>query len=183
MLKIALATFLISLASVKTVSSEPFLIDDFQSKPEQHWSFFTDTVMGGVSRGSVKFETENGNAFAKLTGSVSTANNGGFIQIRRNLDSVPPEEIRGLRLKVKGNNQRYFIHVRTSGTVLPWQYYQAPFDASPDWREVRLDLSAFKPSGSMLRKTIKPKSMRSVAIVAYGRDHNADVQVSEIGYF
>jgi hypothetical protein len=26
---------------------------------------------------------------------------------------------------VRGNNQRYFVHLPTGGTPLPWQYYQA----------------------------------------------------------
>ena len=167
---------------VTHASSEPSLIDDFQSTPEKRWSYIADTVMGGKSSGKVEFRIENGVAFGHLTGTVSTENRGGFIQIRRSLDPTPHEAVGGFRLVVRGNNQRYFVHIRTSQTVLPWQYYQASFFAGSEWKEIQLDLSDFKPSGSMLRKKIKPKSIRTVAIVAYGRDHEADIRISEVGY-
>ena len=36
------------------------LIDDFTNKPEKHWKFITDQVMGGVSNGKLNFFQENG---------------------------------------------------------------------------------------------------------------------------
>ncbi len=159
------------------------MIDDFKSNPQAKWRFFADTVMGGVSSGQVEFKEEDSVAFARMTGKVSTANNGGFIQIRHELAITPSPDIKGIRLKVRGNGKPYFVHLRTSGTILPWQYYQAGFDATPQWREVKLPLSAFKASGRMLRGIPKATSLRSVAIVAFGMDYDADVQVSEIGFY
>ena len=49
-----------------------------------------------------------------------------------------PEEAQGLRLVVRGNAQRYFVHLRTGGTFLPWQYYQVGFDVTKGWAEVLL---------------------------------------------
>jgi hypothetical protein len=69
-------------------------------------------------------------AYARMTGRVTTANNGGFIQIRKDLGSPPPEGTKGVRLIVRGNGERYFVHLRTSGTLLPWQYYQASFSTT-----------------------------------------------------
>ena len=46
------------------------------------WSYFADTVMGGVSEGSAKFVNNGSVEAIRLTGQVSTANNGGFIQVR-----------------------------------------------------------------------------------------------------
>ena len=159
------------------------LIDDFQTNPQGGWRFFTDTVMGGVSAGQVAFKMEGAFAYAHLTGEVSTANRGGFIQIRKQLAPKPPQGITGIRLIARGNNQRYFVHLRTGGTVLQWQYYQAGFDAGSQWREFRLPLAQFRRSGRMLAQTPSAASLRSVAIVAYGRDHTADIQVREIGYY
>jgi hypothetical protein len=42
---------------------------------------------------------------------------------------------------------------------------------------------AFKPSGGLLRNTLKPSSLRTLGIVAYGRDHLAEVDVSEIAFY
>ncbi len=81
------------------------LIEDFKMQPETRWRFFTDQVMGGVSTGRVDFATEDGYAFARMAGRVSTANRGGFIQMRMDLATPPPEGTTGVRLMVRGNNQ------------------------------------------------------------------------------
>ena len=43
---------------------------------ENNWAYLADTVMGGVSRGGAEFSA----GVLRLTGQVSTKNNGGFIQ-------------------------------------------------------------------------------------------------------
>ena len=158
-------------------------IEDFTMQPETRWRFFTDQVMGGVSTGGVTFAQEVGLNFARMTGRVSIANRGGFIQMRLDLVSPPPEDTTGVRLIVRGNGQRYFVHLRTGGTLLPWQYYQAGFEVSESWTEVRLPLDAFTASGALLRSVPKPGSLSSVAVVAYGRDHDARIDVREVGFY
>jgi hypothetical protein len=165
------------------VSAQPTMIEDFAMQPETRWRFFTDGVMGGVSSGQVAFVQDAGRTVARMTGRVSTANRGGFIQMRLDLDSPPPEGTSGVRLVVRGNDQRYFVHLRTAGTVLPWQYYQAGFDVTRTWSEVRLPLDAFAASGALLRSVPRPQAVTSVAVVAYGRDHDAEIEVREIGFY
>ncbi len=167
----------------QTPLAKSAMIEDFKMKPETRWRFFTDQVMGGVSTGGVNFTTEDDHALARMTGRVSTANRGGFIQMRLDLISPPPEGTIGVRLMVRGNNQRYFVHLRTGGTLLPWQYYQAGFDVTDSWTEVRLPLDAFESSGGILRNVPAPGSLTSVAVVAYGRDHDALIDVREVGFY
>jgi hypothetical protein len=150
---------------------------------DSEWRFFTDTVMGGVSTGRVTQMTEGGESFLRMTGTVSTANRGGFIQMRTDLSAPPPEGTTGVRLVVRGNGQRYFVHLRTAGTVLPWQYYQAGFDVTGDWAEVRLPFSAFRASGALLRSEPRAGSLTSLAVVAYGRDHEALIDLREAGFY
>ena len=178
-----LASFLFFMVFTLSLAADDLLIDDFERQPDTRWRFFADTVMGGVSTGQVSFLSENGTQFARMTGSVSTENNGGFIQTRTELSSAPPEGIAGVRLIVRGNDQQYFVHLRTRGTVLPWQYYQSGFVAARDWTEVRLPLASFQASGRMLRTIPKAQSLKSVAVVAFGRDHEAEIDVLEIGFY
>ena len=182
-LAIALFSCAMRPALAEGSATVPLVIEDFTMQPETRWRFFTDQVMGGVSTGSMTFVQEDGSAFARLTGSVSTANRGGFIQIRLDLANAAPAGTTGLRLIVRGNTQRYFVHLCTSGTLLPWQYYQAGFDVSEDWREVRLPLSAFTASGALLADQPNPDSLNSVAVVAYGRDDDARIDVREVGFY
>ncbi len=159
------------------------ITEDFSKSPETRWDYIADTVMGGFSSGQVQFRSEGDVEFARLTGTVSTENNGGFIQFRRKLSDRPDESVSGVRLLVRGNGEQYFVHLRTRGTVLPWQYYQAAFATSNEWTDVYLPLSGFKASGAMLRATPVADAITSVGVVAYGRDHEARVDVGEIGLY
>jgi hypothetical protein len=163
--------------------TEQTVIEDFTMQPETRWRFFTDQVMGGVSTGGVAFAQENGTPFARMTGRVSTANRGGFIQMRLDLASPPLQGTTGVQLVVRGNAQRYFMHLRTGGTLLPWQYYQAGFDVTENWSAVRLPLDGFTASGASLRNLPRPASLTSVAVVAYGRDHDAQIDVREVSFY
>lgn len=158
-------------------------IETFDANPETRWQFVADTVMGGVSTGGLHFHQGAEGTFARLEGEVSTQNNGGFIQFRHLLQNPPPENSTGVRLIVRGNTQPYFIHLRTTGTRLPWQYYQARFDTSGQWTEIRLPFTSFERSGRLLRRSLRPSSVTSVGVVAYGRDHSARVDVREVGFY
>lgn len=150
---------------------------------QSRWSYVSDQVMGGVSEGQARMDMADGAPALRLTGTVSTANRGGFIQARIELDAPLPADASGVVISVRGNDQRYFIHLRTRGTALPWQYYQAGFEAGSDWREIRLPFTAFERSGGLLRATPLPETIRSLGLVAYGRDHRADVSIRSVGFY
>ena len=174
---------LLILVAPFAVIAEDIMIENFELQPEIRWRFFTDNVMGGVSSGEVAFIQENGQTYARMTGSVSTENNGGFIQMRMDLPEGAPDEAMGIRLIVRGNDQQYFVHLRTRGTLLPWQYYQAGFEVIGDWAEVLLPFDSFKRSGRLFRHVPRPSSLRSIAVVAYGRDHNAEIDVQQVEFY
>lgn len=159
------------------------MIETFEMQADAGWRFFTDQVMGGVSTGQVSFPQDDGRVYAQMTGRVSTENNGGFIQMRIDLNDAAPEGATGVRLVARGNDQRYFVHLRTGGTVMPWQYYQAGFDVTGDWAEVLLPFSTFEPSGRLLRSNPRAGGLKSVGIVAFGRDHAAEIDIREVGFY
>ena len=182
-LKLIVMGVILAFGTAPAILASQTLIEDFTMQPETRWRFFSDGVMGGISTGQVEMRQDGSVAFARMTGRVSTANNGGFIQMRLDLQAPPPDGTQGVRLVVRGNDQRYFVHLRTSGTVLPWQYYQAGFDVTGTWAEIRIPLDAFSPSGALLRAVPRVGSLRSVAIVAFGRDHDAEIELREIGFY
>ena len=163
--------------------ADDMLVDKFDAAPESRWSYVSDQVMGGVSQGSVDYLEQGSDNVARLAGRVSTDNNGGFIQIRREVAKGSADGALGVYMKVRGNSQGYYIHLRTSGTVLPWQYYQAEFQVTEDWQNIRVPLADFERSSSWLAASINSKSIRSVGVVAYGRDHEAEVDIAEIGFY
>ena len=122
-----------------------------------------------------------------MTGNVTTENNGGFIQFRASLSfngrSDNGKNIKGLRLNARGNETEYFIHFRTADNWYPSDYYFAKFKVKTDWASIDLPFSNFKRSRSDQSILLNGSNIRSMGIVAYGRDHTADVSVSRIEFY
>ena len=165
------------------VHAETTLYDDFGGQAVERWEYFSDGVMGGVSDGRADFAIDGTTAYIRLTGKVSTANNGGFIQARRLLREGWPEGTDGLALKVRGNGESYYVFLRTTEMTRPWHYYNAVFETNADWATVRIPLAAFDRSHDFLAGTIEPKTVISIGLVAYGRDHAADFSVASVALY
>ena len=166
----------------KKLYAEKMLIDNFNNDNQDNWEFISDKVMGGVSFGNYEILNEDNLSFLRLTGFVSLENNGGFIQVRRKLEKLNLEGSKFIEIVAKGNNQNYFIHLRTSGTFLPWQYYQISFKVLNSFETFKLPISEFKRSSVFLSKRINPKNITSIGVVAFGRDHSADIYIKEINF-
>ncbi len=171
---------LILLLLAAPAMAEPMLIDDFSTGAEDRWRYTSDRVMGGISDGGAGLGAEDGISFAQLRGTVSTANNGGFIQIRQDLASPLPKDATGITLRMRGNGETYYIHLRSSASRRPWQYYQAAFKSTENWQQVTLPWSAFEPQGG-LEARFSPEDIRSLGIVAYGADYEAALDIDWIG--
>ena len=85
LLNICTKIILISFFSFSIGFCDEKMNDFFDNNPEKRWIFFADTVMGGKSSGKVVFRNQNGMNYAHLSGTVTTENNGGFIQIRKKI--------------------------------------------------------------------------------------------------
>lgn len=147
--------------------------------PESGWRFFTDQVMGGLSTGGLVFAVEDGQSHARMTGHVSIANRGGFIQMRHDIARPPPPQATGVRLVVRGNGQRYFVHLHSQASVRPWQYHQAGFDVTEVWTVVHLPFATFVAQGGS--GPLGP--VTSVAIAAYGRDHAVLIDIRAVDFY
>ncbi len=180
-IKIILFIFLFSLPSYAGEYNK--MIEDFTNGPQKRWQFFTDQVMGGVSEGDASIISDPKGSYVRLKGSVSTDNNGGFIQIRTYL-SGGPKNAKGLLLKVRGNGENYYIHLKTNETNSYREYYRAIFSTSNEWKVVKLPFSeAFKRSSSWISKSISGENIRAIGLVAYGKEHNALLEVSYLSFY
>ena len=149
----------------------------------ERWVYLADTVMGGVSEGSASIiDTPEGQAI-NLFGKVSTQNNGGFIQVRMNMPKGAATEFKGIKLKVKGNGDEYFVHIRNSSSKLPWYYYSKSFIAKNEWQVIELPFSEFLRSSNFIRKKMKIESIKTIGIVAYGKDYDANVSILNMSFY
>jgi hypothetical protein len=148
------------------------------------WEFVADTVMGGVSKGSVVKAVLEGREATRLTGKVSLENNGGFIQMATDLaeggrvrDASPWI---GLELDVTGNGEIYELRLRTDQLSRPWQSFRTEFQAPAGWRTLFFPFSAFEPHRTDVR--FDPARLRRIGILAVGREFEADVAVAALRF-
>ena len=146
---------------------------------ENNWAYLADTVMGGVSRGGAEFSA----GALRLTGQVSTKNNGGFIQVRTRVDPNQAVGKSGIKIKVKGNGDIYYLHVRNASARLPWQYYTASFQTSEKWKDITISFDEFEKSATLMPRKLKPESIKTIGLVAYGKDHEADVSIANLEFY
>ena len=157
---------------------------DFISKLGTRWRAVSDQVMGGISQASIAHDTIDGRQCLRLTGDVCLENNGGFLQAA--LDLHPSAEIidasgyTGVRLVVRGNGERYSVHLRTSDNVRSWQSYRAHFTAGADWETIHLSFGDFTPH--RIDAPLDTTRLRRIGLVAIGRAFHADLAVCEIGF-
>ena len=178
-LSIAFAVFISAIIGKTSIAQDMFK-DNFSNN--EQWRYVADDVMGGVSTGYVEYQIIEEDIIAVLKGNVSTENNGGFIQIRRDLKDINLENANSVKIVAKGNSQKYYIFLRTTGTILPWQYYASEFTVNEIFNEFVLPIKDFEKSGFLLAKKINPKKITSIGIVAFGRDHLAELYVKEIKF-
>ena len=153
------------------------MIIDNLNDVRANWSAISDQVMGGISEVNFYELEENGRKFYRLEGDVSTKNNGGFIQSRVGV-SLNSNDFEGIRLKIRGNNNEYFVHLRAP-RMMPWNYYYAEFYATNEWQIIELPLSSFKYSRNQ-NQGIDFRTIRSIGLVAYGKDFTAQLDIANI---
>lgn len=170
----------------------------------QHFELVTDTVMGGISQGTLTREIVRGRHAYRLRGTVSLENNGGFIQMAAGLPfgsgpSVEPQDedssafdastLTGIELGTIGNTsldslglrpnrETYNIHLRTSDLTRPWQSYRQSFIAGPEWETHRIPFTDFAPHRTEIPLDLS--KLRRIGILAIGRVFEADVSVSRL---
>ncbi len=187
-LKHLLVLMLFSILSFSTnaIANDEVLSYPFNADSGRYWQYVSDRVMGGVSDGKVNIEQDGEMYYARLTGNVSTANNGGFIQLRASVSFANSEKdgknLKGVRLNVRGNSETYYIHIRTNESWSPSDYYATTFKADENWQTIDLPFNKFERRWSK-NSTLDPKKIRSFGIVAYGKNYLSDVSVSTIEFY
>ena len=154
---------------------------NFCEEKSDKWCFVSDKVMGGVSEGSFQTIVEGNDAHYNMQGNVSTKNNGGFLQFRTKISNHPKNKLyKGIRIQVRGNNEEYAVHMRTKYLLLPWQYYESTFTATDEWQVVELPLKNFVKSNFYQPSNISSSDIKTLGIVAIGRDFQANIDLRYI---
>ena len=170
--------FLILIFTLNSFSMVIDNLDDIRGD----WVSISDQVMGGISEGGLFEIQEDGKNFYRLEGVVSTANNGGFLQAQvRNKNSS--QVYKGLKLTVRGTNDNYYVWIRTPQCRFPWDRYLVSFLPTSDWQTIYIPFEDFKKSNVYMRKKMNLKQIRTIALAAYGKDFNAQLDIANIEFY
>lgn len=161
------------------------ILDDFETGDAQGWRLISDRVMGGVSDGLALVERVSGRRALRLRGRVSLDNDGGFVQIARDLAPgggvLDLSGFAGFELDVLGAGEDYGAHLRTRDVARPWQSYRVGFRAEPEWRRVRLPFADFRPH--RIEAPLDLSGARRLGLVAIGRAFDADLAVARVALY
>jgi monofunctional biosynthetic peptidoglycan transglycosylase len=106
------------------------------------WTVVNDGVMGGRSTSTVQEDPTGTIVFA---GDVSLENNGGFASVRLPIAESDLSAFGGLRLRLRGDGNRYQIRLRTDDRF-DGIAYSARFRTTGDWETVEIPYAAFEPT-------------------------------------
>ncbi|GAB4345571.1 MAG: hypothetical protein Fur0042_10360 [Cyanophyceae cyanobacterium] len=107
------------------------------------WGAVDDVVMGGVSDSQLQL----GTGAALFSGTVSTANNGGFVSVRTRNFETPLDltGYQGIELRLRGDGQRYKFIARSQAQWDGMGYSQSFDTVFNTWMTVRLPFRDFVP--------------------------------------
>ena len=76
--------------------------------------------------------------------------------------------------------EKSILFIRTPKTRLPWNYYASSFTATSEWEYIKVPFDSFKKSGLILPRKFKASDIKSIGIVAFGKDFYADIDLASI---
>lgn len=158
------------------------------------WRGVSDRVMGGLSQGFIKRETDlDGRVANLLTGHVSLANNGGFIQMVTDLaidpgsiNAVDASEYDGIELDVfcRHESRRFNVHLRTPGTLQQVSYrYTHTLEIEGKWELIRIPFSSFEGYGMQDMESLDTSELRRIGIVAIGEEMDVFLAVAGVRFY
>mmetsp|Transcript_2554 Transcript_2554/g.4375 ORF Transcript_2554/g.4375 Transcript_2554/m.4375 type:complete len:279 (-) Transcript_2554:1488-2324(-) len=173
------------------------MTEDFPfSSSGTRWSAFSDRVMGGLSSGSVAREVCAGRIANVLRGSVTLANNGGFIQMATDLvipqskdETVDASDYKGIELDVRSEGPKetetFNIHLKNKHCLRPFSSYRAKFEVDRgDWKTIRLPWDDFKGKGPGAEDVVFDTScLRRVGVVAIGREMKVHLALAGLRFY
>ena len=149
------------------------------------WRFVKDQVMGGKSDGSMilKESTNQNFDYISAKGNVST-DGGGFLMFRKEIDADNLNDFSKIKFKARGNNEKYFIHIKTKGSIFPWVRYLSEFDVTEEWQDFEIEFDEFirYSNKNPKKKNLNPKKIKLIGVEASGRDFEMDIDVASMSF-
>ena len=149
------------------------------------WRFVKDQVMGGKSEGYMllKESTNQDFDFISAKGTVST-DGGGFLMFRKEINADNLNDFSKIKFKARGNNEKYFIHIKTKGSIFPWVRYLAEFEVIEKWQDFEIEFTEFIRYSNKIpkKRNLNPKKIKLIGVEASGRDFDMDIDIASMSF-
>ena len=160
------------------------LVDVYRASPGEHspWVAISDQVMGGESSGAIAHDEREGSPCTCLTGRTSLENNGGFLQMKLQIE--PEESLAdydGLFIELCGPAHDYNLNVKTTQLEKPWQSYRCTLSIATQWTRFVVPYAAL--SAHRTDVEFDSTKIRSVAVIAFGEAFDVEVCVRRFGFY
>ncbi|MFT6883744.1 MAG: NADH dehydrogenase [ubiquinone] 1 alpha subcomplex assembly factor 1 [Marinoscillum sp.] len=152
-----------SLLILLIMAVNPYTIFDFNNTSNlQRWTIVDDVVMGGRSSGSFNITPEGHGAFS---GTVSTANNGGFSSLRYSDKRIDVNGYSKVVIKLRGDGKQYQFRVKSNSS--DYYSYIISFATTAEWQEIVIPLKDMYPSFRGRKLTIPNFSNDHIEEIAF----------------
>lgn len=123
-------------------SMQSKLVFDFTKNSSiSEWIIVDDVVMGGQSQGKFTLD-ESGNGV--FSGTVSTANNGGFSSVRFQFNKINTNSNSKIVVRLKGDGNEYQLRIKDKVTT--YFSYITTFQTNGEWQTVSINMKDMYPS-------------------------------------
>jgi len=153
--------------------------------------------MGGVSDGFLKRDTVQGRLANVLTGHVSLANNGGFIQMATDLSLFPSSSLTvdasafdGIELDVlydgDAPKQTFNVHLRNPACSRQFSSYRSTFEMTKGkiWDTIRIPFTSFVGYGPGANDIpLDVSALRRIGIVAIGEEMKVYLALAGLRFY
>lgn len=158
-----LAMACVAMLTLTAQAESKMLFDDFKSEDvKRTWATINDSVMGGVSKGSV---TVNKQDMLVFSGDLSLENNGGFSSIRTWPKNMNLGDDDALRVRIKGDGRTYYLDLRTTERRMASSYRFPIKTVKGKWIDITAPFDEFYYTSfgrRVDRAPIQPADIRSV---------------------
>lgn len=145
---------------------EVTLLDFGSPHGMDNWEIVNDTVMGGVSRSSIRLTPEK---TAIFEGEVSLENYGGFASVRTLPLDFGLDGYDGLRIRVRSDGKKYRLRLRTDDEY-DGIAYQSVFSTERGvWQSLTFPFGSFVPvyRGEVMTEAPYPVDPRTVKRIGF----------------
>ena len=82
------------------------------------------------------------------------------------------------------DNEKYFIHIKTKGSIFTWVRYLGEFEVTNEWQDFEIEFTKFirYSNKSPKKRNLNPSKIKLIGVEASGRDFDMDIDIASMSF-